>query len=248
MNDYIRLSRKILSWEWYTDTNTKVLFLHMLLKANWKDGRFQGMEVPRGSFVSSIRNLAEETRLTERQVRTCLKHLETTGEVTHKGHSKYSVFTVKNYDRYQTIDTQKDNQVTGNRQTSDKQVTTIEKGKKERSRKESTLKGTKEKRFTPPTLEDVIGYCQENGYEVDARRFVDFYGSKGWMVGKNKMKDWKAAVRNWARQDVAANPGIRPPKRNSFHNFHERQYDYDALEAELLKGQMGGARNAEETQ
>ena len=78
--DYVKISRKILEWEWYTDANTKVLFLHILLKANWKDGRFQGIEVPRGSFVTSLQNLAAETGLTVRNVRTALKHLENTGE------------------------------------------------------------------------------------------------------------------------------------------------------------------------
>ena len=126
--DYVKISRKILEWEWYTDANTKVLFLHILLKANWKDGRFQGIEVPRGSFVTSLQNLAAETGLTVRNVRTALKHLENTGEVTSNRHVKFSVITVKNYDRYQSCDTQ----VTVNRQASDSQVTTIEEGKNER--------------------------------------------------------------------------------------------------------------------
>lgn len=59
--DYVKISRKILDWEWYTDINTKVLFLHILLKANWKPGRFQGTEVPRGSLVTSQQNMAAET-------------------------------------------------------------------------------------------------------------------------------------------------------------------------------------------
>lgn len=59
---------------------------------------------------------------------------------------------------------------------------------------------SKAKRFTPPTVTEVSDYCRENNYNIDAQRFVDFYESKGWMVGKNKMKDWKAAVRNWARR------------------------------------------------
>ena len=126
--DYVKISRKILEWEWYTDANTKVLFLHILLKANWKDGRFQGVEVPRGSFVTSLQNLAAETGLTVRNVRTALKHLENTGEVTSNRHAKFSVITVKNYDRYQSSDTQ----VTVNRQASDSQVTTREEGKKGR--------------------------------------------------------------------------------------------------------------------
>ena len=57
------------------------------------------------------------------------------------------------------------------------------------------------KRFKPPTIQEVKAYCIERGNTVDPERFVDFYESKGWMVGKNKMKDWKAAVRNWERKD-----------------------------------------------
>ena len=58
--------------------------------------------------------------------------------------------------------------------------------------------GTKTaKRFCPPTLEEVKAYCAEKEYNIDAERFIDFYASKGWFVGKNKMKDWQAAVRNW---------------------------------------------------
>ena len=97
--------------------------------------------------------------------------------------------------------------------------------------KENTLKGVKEKRFAPPTPENVRGYCREMGYtNVDAERFVDFYASKDWMVGKNRMKDWKAAVRNWARQDHSSAAGKQ--KKNAFLNFDDRGTDYDAMVAE----------------
>lgn len=57
------------------------------------------------------------------------------------------------------------------------------------------------RRFIPPTIEEVKAYCQERGNSVDPERFVDFYASKGWKVGSASMKDWKAAVRNWERDD-----------------------------------------------
>ena len=57
------------------------------------------------------------------------------------------------------------------------------------------------KRFAPPTVEEVAAYCLERGNDVNADDFVNFYTSKGWMVGKNKMKDWKAAVRTWESKD-----------------------------------------------
>ena len=64
---------------------------------------------------------------------------------------------------------------------------------------------TRAKRFTPPTLDDVSAYIRERGSNVDAQRFLDFYTAKGWMVGKNRMKDWKAAVRTWEKRDSDQN-------------------------------------------
>ena len=126
--DYVKISRKILDWEWYTDINTKVLFLHILLKANWKPGRFQGTEVPRGSLATSQQNMAAETGLTIKNVRTALKHLENTGEVAVRRHPKFSVITVKNYNQYQSSGSQMavDGQSDGSRGA------TIEEGKKDR--------------------------------------------------------------------------------------------------------------------
>lgn len=58
-------------------------------------------------------------------------------------------------------------------------------------------------RFTPPTVEEVCNYCYERNNNVDPERFVDYYTSNGWVVGKNKMKDWKAAVRTWEKRETA---------------------------------------------
>ncbi len=55
--------------------------------------------------------------------------------------------------------------------------------------------------FSPPSVDDVREYCREKGYNVDPERFVDYYTSNGWMVGRNRMKDWKSAVRNWDRKN-----------------------------------------------
>ncbi len=66
-------------------------------------------------------------------------------------------------------------------------------------------------RFTPPTVDEVYTYCQENGYTlVDPERFVNFYQSKGWKVGKESMKDWKAAVRNWNSRDKGVQNSGKP--------------------------------------
>jgi predicted phage replisome organizer len=57
----------------------------------------------------------------------------------------------------------------------------------------------KRKRFVPPTIDEVKAYCRERQNDVDAERFIDYYTSNGWRVGKNKMRDWEAAVRTWER-------------------------------------------------
>ena len=63
-------------------------------------------------------------------------------------------------------------------------------------------------RFTPPTVDDVRAYCSEHGYSVDADRFVAYYESNGWRVGRNPMKDWRAAVRTWTRNGYSRGGGV----------------------------------------
>ena len=91
-------------------------------------------------------------------------------------------------------------------------------------------------RFTPPTLEEVTAYCQERSNNVDPQRFIDFYESKGWMVGSNKMKDWKAAVRTWERRDARADPeSERTRKRHQKYDELERYYLGESEEDEYTK-------------
>lgn len=73
----------------------------------------------------------------------------------------------------------------------------------------------KSTRFVPPTLEEVQDYCLERNNKVDVERFIDFYTSKGWMVGKSKMKDWKACVRTWERSNSTSTQQTQKPVKKS---------------------------------
>ena len=84
------------------------------------------------------------------------------------------------------------------------------------------------KKFTPPTLEEVETYCKERNNTVDAETFINFYESKGWFVGKNKMKDWKAAVRTWEK-----NRDNKQTNKNDFKKFTQSNYDWDEINKEL---------------
>ena len=83
----------------------------------------------------------------------------------------------------------------------------IDKDSIDKDSKGESMRGEKAKRFIPPSVEEVEQYCLERGNNIDAQSFIDFYESKGWMIGKNKMKDWKAAVRTWERSQKQENKG-----------------------------------------
>lgn len=91
---------------------------------------------------------------------------------------------------------------------------------KELNTKESN---TKRYRFIPPTVEEVEDYINEKGYRIDAHKFVDYYTANGWRVGKSPMKDWRAAVRNWSRNNYqsdkkqgSGNPWLDALKNGGF--------------------------------
>ena len=99
---YIKLHRSITEWEWYDDIPTKVLFLHLLITANWKTKKWRGITIKRGQILTSISQLAKQTQLSVQQVRTSLSKLELTSEVTKSTTSTYTIITIKNYGMYQS--------------------------------------------------------------------------------------------------------------------------------------------------
>ena len=123
MEGFIKLNRKMLTWEWYDDINTFKLFIHILFKVSWKKKKWHGIDIEPGQLITSLPKLSEETHLTIRQTRTALEHLKTTGEVTDKPYSKFRIITVNNWGRYQANDTQDDRQTTDKRHANRRQTT-----------------------------------------------------------------------------------------------------------------------------
>jgi hypothetical protein len=92
--------------------------------------------------------------------------------------------------------------------------------------------------FTPPTLEEVQEYCTERGNGVDPQRFIDYYTANGWLVGKNKMKDWKACVRTWEKNSFQASS---PTKEKAFNTMQSRtDFDFDEIERRAQRQLQGG--------
>lgn len=99
---YIKLNRSFLKWEWYSDINMRVVFIHCLLSANWQDKKWRGIVIKKGSFVTSRTKFAKKVGLTPRQVYRCWEKLEVTGEITKKGTSEYTLIIVNNWDKFQS--------------------------------------------------------------------------------------------------------------------------------------------------
>lgn len=121
---WICLHRKMLEWEWYDDANATRLFIHCLLKANHGDKKWRGIEVKRGSFITSYDSLSKELGLTVKQIRTALTKLKRTSEVASKSNSQHTVLTVINYDQYQDEGKQKGGQGASEGQAGGKQGAT----------------------------------------------------------------------------------------------------------------------------
>jgi biotin operon repressor len=142
MSGWVKFHRKIEEWEWYSDANTFRLFFHLVMKANHKEGRWQGNIVKRGQHITSSEKLADELKLTRQQIRTALNKLKSTNEITIKSTSKFTLVTVENYSLYQSQDDVVTNKVTDkstNEQPTDNQQITTNKNDKN-DNKEKNIK------------------------------------------------------------------------------------------------------------
>ena len=221
---HIKLYRQMIDWEWFTDPKTAHFWVYLLLRANWRDGRFRGIEVKRGQLLMSLQDMAKETGLSVQNVRTAINRLKSTRQVTCQSTRYGMLISIVKYDNFQILEddtntqtnTPSNNELTRNQHATNTQLTTNEEYKevnKERREEYKDLKkedisyeiskkeSPKSPRFIPPTLEEVQTYISENNYIIDAQKFIDYYQSNGWIVGKTKMKDWKATVRGWERRE-----------------------------------------------
>jgi hypothetical protein len=211
MDGWIKLHRSLLGWEWYDDINVKVLFIHLLLRANHSPQNWRGETVETGALITSLSKLANETGLSQKQIRNALKKLEKTEEICIQKGRAWTKVIISNYGSYQGVDKEEgtlegtpgahEGQTRGTRGATNKNVKNVKNEKKERN----VDIGAPAPNFTPPSLEEVKNYCQERKNNVNPEKWLNFYASKGWMIGKNKMKDWKAAVRTW-EDDKGSSP------------------------------------------
>lgn len=229
-NNWIKLNRSITDhWLWTSgETFSRgQAFIDLLLMAAYADhpvmSQGKKINLKRGSMVTSIRYLADRWRWSKDKTLHFLNDLEADGTIEKVSDTKRTVLTIVNYEKYQGY-ANTDRTQNGRKTDADRTQNGQTKERKKGKRNISNI-------FVPPSADEVRTYCEEKGYSVNPEQFVDFYASKGWMVGKSKMKDWKASVRTWQRNHKADSVG----KKNAFNNFQQRTYDTAELEKDLLE-------------
>jgi len=200
---YVKLWRKLIDSPVFSDPELWRLATWCLLKSSHKKRVLtmtigtikQTVCLEPGQFVTGRKSGADELGWNQSTFRNRLERLscEPFSFIKMQKDSHYTVVTICNWVSYQSSEC--DQRTNGGR-TEDERRTNG--GHKQEGKNVKNNTG----RFTPPTVLEVQNYCQQRSNSVDAEQWHNFYESKGWMVGKNKMKDWKAAVRTWEKNDM----------------------------------------------
>lgn len=192
-------------WIWQ-DANRLKWWIDLLLRANHEDKKvlMDGslVECKRSELITSLSTLAKDWGVSRDVVRHFLELLESDTMITRKTTTKYTQISICNYASYQDIATSEP-QVSHESTTSEPQLTHTNNNNNNdnnvNKEENNNIGGVKNSKFLPPTVDEVRAYCEERNNGVDAEAFINHYTSNGWMVGRNKMKDWKASVRTWER-------------------------------------------------
>jgi hypothetical protein len=203
-NGFIKLHRKLIEWEWFADSKTFHVFMYLLLDANHTEKKWRGITVERGQTLTGRIKISEATGVSQQSVRTALSNLCSTDEITIQSTNRFSIITICNYDKYQSLvnsTNQPDNQQLTNSQPATNQQPTTNKNEKK------DLK-PKVKRFVPPTIEEIKAYCQDRNNSVDPERFFHHYQANGWVQGKGKpVKNWKSCIITWEKNNISTDNG-----------------------------------------
>ena len=200
---FIVLWRKITEWRWYGDPVASRLFIHFLVTANHKPSWFQGELIDRGQLITGRKELSETLGISEKSVRLGINKLKETNEITTKTTNRFSIITVVKYSDYQDKKEKGASEKTYER--ANKGPTEGQQGATSKQcNNDNKEKNSNKYIFIPPSVSEISEYAKEINRTIDSERFHDYYMAKGWMIGKSKMKDWRAAVRNWTRDQRPA--------------------------------------------
>ena len=212
MAGWIKLHRQLRNNPHMNQPNYRAVWTEILLEAQHKprDVIFKGKRITLkpGQFTCGSNQLSEWTGVPASSVRRILKIFKSEQQIDVQASNKFSLITVLNWDKYQGVEQQSEQQVSINRAASEQQVATPKECKNEKNDKKSASRSLGNS--IPPAIEDVTEYFIANGRGEEASKFYNFYDSKGWMVGKTKMKKWRSSVGLWISRSGGKFKNVTP--------------------------------------
>lgn len=190
---FVKIYRKMLEWEWYDDVNTKVVFLHILLKANWKETKYHGETIYPGEYKTTLPELSEDLGLSIKNVRTALEHLKAAGCLAVRKNPKFSIISIKNWGQYQSGGSQNGSQTAVERQSNGSQAAVSFHYIEEEKEKKNSKKRENGGAASPPSLSEIADYVHAEGYHFSPERFFTWYEEKNW----RGVDDWKKKADLW---------------------------------------------------
>lgn len=188
---YIKLFHKMLTWEWYGDTNTVRVFLHILLRANYKPSEYKGKVIGRGECAFGYRSWAKQLGMSVQEIRTAISHLQSTHEITLRATHQGSVIHVEKWDFWQLEEGQ-----------SNTPSNTRSNCKSTQSKDNKISSSTTTNKGKPNSVEEVRAYVAEKKLAVDADYFFDYYEENDWKDAKgNPVKSWKLKAQTWSKRE-----------------------------------------------
>jgi len=192
-NGWIKLHRKLLESPLILKPTYFALWVVLLLLANHKPKRFiwnnKDTLIKEGQLLTGRKALSKQIRVPESTIEDILKYLETQHQIRQQKTTKYRIITILKWSEYQDT--------TANPTTEQQQSDTNKNDKNDKNIYIDNI---------PPKIEEVKKYCIERDNGVNWNKWYDFYESKGWLIGKNKMKSWMAAVRTWEKPKAQTKP------------------------------------------
>ena len=219
MSGWIKLHRSLIEWEWYDDVNTRLVFIHCLLQANFKDRSHKGTMFERGSFPCGRDQLAKDVGITTQQLRTSIRKLTSTGEITIKSTSKGTKITLCNYEGYQDVQP-------ADQPTSNQQVTNNQPASNHSIRRKEGKKVIKEDK--DPRMDQVASLVKRrestkwSDKEIKqlkkldpSQEDIDFLINKDYSNYKYRRRDLITLLNNWSGELDKMNTDIKSETQNN---------------------------------
>lgn len=205
MVGFVLLNRKILEWEWYQSPVISRVYIHLILRANYLNKKWQGIDVKRGQFITSNDHLARELSLSIQNIRTALGKLDSSGYIIRQTTNRFTLITITNYDVWQSakaLANMSSNKLSTNKQqTVNTQLTTTKEGNNKNNLKKETIERRKEKfknevfahsNYSNKILESFFNYWSELNPQQTKMRFE----TEQFFEVEKRLKKWKANERS----------------------------------------------------